>query len=266
MVHKLGLKVTSYVGGMRQGLHRHDELHLSMVLRGRLSERVGAYTEYASAFSVVAKDPDLHHANVFGPGPVLIAQLSLPGHGLSVLIDDVHPRPPWQWTHRAEVARPFLRLARRAGRGTTSLTAHDDDIVELLAALTAHPVTASSGDAPRWLAETLERVRQEWSPSLSVRDVAAWAGVHPVYLARCTRRWFGHGVHSELRRLRLAAAADALTATSGSVSAVAHATGFSDEPHLCRAFRAIAVTAGAYRAIASSVADVQGATVRGPSS
>lgn len=36
--------------------HSHDQLHLSLALRGRITERVGSTTEHAGALSAVVKD------------------------------------------------------------------------------------------------------------------------------------------------------------------------------------------------------------------
>jgi len=93
-------------------------------------------------------------------------------------------------------------------------------------------------------------LRESWHPGLTVADIAARAGVHPVYLARCVRRWFDTGVSEELRRLRIRSAAEAMMQTSGTVSRIAHAGGFADEPHLCREFRReVGITPGRYRAL-----------------
>jgi AraC-like DNA-binding protein len=71
-----------------------------------------------------------------------------------------------------------------------------------------------------------------------------------VYLARSVRRWYGTGVGEELRRLRIRSAAGAIAESGATVSTVAHAHGFADEAHLCRAFRrALGVTPGRYRAL-----------------
>ena len=67
-----------------------------------------------------------------------------------------------------------------------------------------------------------------------VQVVRRRAGVHPVYLARCVRRWYGTTVGDELRRLRLGASIAMLTNSQSTVSTVAHCGGYSDEPHFCR--------------------------------
>jgi AraC family transcriptional regulator len=121
-------------------------------------------------------------------------------------------------------------------------------VVDLLATFTARPAPAPRGRPPAWLARLMTEVRESWQPRVSVRDVARRADVHPVYLARAVRRWYGTGMGDELRRQRLRVAAAAVAGAAGTVSAAAQAAGFADEPHLCREFRrAVGLTPGRYR-------------------
>lgn len=265
---------SAYRPGTRHPPHRHDALHLSLVLGGRVLERVGAVTESAGALSVVAKDAGVTHADDFGPAGARMARLGLPGGTLGALVDvpagAVGCAAGWRWTHDPAVAAPFLRLVRRARDASTqgevggaiAFSAHDPDLLDLLAAFTARRAPEPRGRPPAWLAAIVAELRESWHPRLAVADVARRAGVHPVYLARCVRRWYGTGVAEELRRLRLRAAVAATVEARGPLSAVAHALGFADEPHYARAVRrATGLAPGGLRALVTSL-DYQG---RGPS-
>jgi AraC family transcriptional regulator len=247
-----------YAGGSRQPAHAHDEVHLSLVLRGQLSETVGTATVLAGPLSVVLKDAGVVHADTFGAGGATIARVNFRGGGVEALMGVGSAELAWRWSHHPAVAAAFLRLVQRAVRGDRRFPAADPDLLDLLAAIMARPASASPGAPPRWLREAMAKLRGAWHPRLAVSDIARDAGVHPVYLARCVRRWYGHGVRDELCRLRLAAAAGALAGDGGSVSEVAHRTGFADQSHLCREFRRSAgVTPGGYRAVAREVAKIQ---------
>jgi AraC family transcriptional regulator len=253
-VTTLSFHAGRYAGGLHQPAHEHDELHLSLVMRGRIAETVGGATEYAGALSVVAKDPGVVHADRFGPEGAAIARLSLPDRGVGDLIDSPHRAFAWRWAHDLAVATPFVRLVHRAGGADARFDASDEDVVELLAALTARPARTAGGAPPRWLLLAIERLREEWRPRMRVAEIARGAGVHPVYLARCTRRWYGVGIAELMRRERMRAATEAIAADAESVSAVAHGTGFADEAHLCREFRrAVGTTPGRFRSLVRSV-------------
>jgi AraC family transcriptional regulator len=189
------------------------------------------------------------HADEFRENAKL-ARLSLPFGILKSLVDDPARSVDWRWTHDPRIAQPFLRLVTRAHRdGAHTFHADDADLLDLLAAFTARPARAS-GVPPRWLEEVMDELRSTWQPGLRVADIARRAGVHPVYLARCVRRWYARGVAEELRQLRLRAAATSIAQSRETVSRIAHHCGYADEPHLCREFhQTLGITPRRYRSI-----------------
>ena len=248
MTITLSFHADAYQAGTRHPPHSHDALHLSLVLGGRVAETVGSVTEYAGALSVVAKDAGVIHANDFGIAGAKLARLILPSGTIGALVDRPSRAPDWKWTHDARVANPFLRLVHRAKGGAHSFDADDPDLLDLLAAFTARPAPLTRGRPPAWLEQTMLELRASWHPGITVADVARRAGVHPVYLARTVRRWFGTGVGEEIRRLRIRSAAALIAENGATVSTVAHSRGFADEPHLCREFRrTVGTTPGRYR-------------------
>jgi AraC family transcriptional regulator len=254
MAFALDLAVSTYQNGARQRAHSHDELHFSLVLSGRVSEDVGRSTEYGSPLSVVAKDSGVVHANSFDPLGCRMARISLKGGTMAALLDDMKRGQPWRWTHDARVARPFLRLVRRATLGARTIRSDDGDLIDLLAAFTARRVESNQGAPPVWLSDTVEALRAEWSPGTTVAHIAQRAGVHPVYLARCARRWYGHGIAEEMRRVRIKVASAAIATEGATISSIAHTMGFADEPHLCREFaRTTGVAPGRYRQLLRSL-------------
>jgi AraC family transcriptional regulator len=238
MTTGLTLHIARYAGGARQLPHSHDELHLSMVLAGGVTEAIAGRTELLGTGSIVCKDPGVVHANAWGDEGAVLARLSI-GQGLGD-IGDRAPAAPWTWAHDVSLAAPFLRIVSRARASDTSVAIADADVSDLLASLTARPASAVRGAPPAWLRDVMAQVRDGWHPGLTVASVAGSAGVHPVYLARCVRRWYGVTAGDELRRARMRHAMRSLAAEAVSVSRVAHEAGFADEPHLCRSVRAAA--------------------------
>lgn len=251
------LRAGRYPGGFSQPPHAHEELHLSLVLCGAVRERVGASAVEAGPLCVVLKDPGVVHDNTFGPAGATLASLRFRGPVTTLLgIEPGELR--WLWTRDAAVAARFLQLARRAAQGATHLAVGDVEVQALLGALAVARRFGPAGEPPPWLQRVMHQLRSRWRPGQRVAALAHAAGVHRVHLARSVRRWYGHGVRDELRWLRLGAAVDAL-AGAATISAVAHATGYADESHLCREFRdALGTTPGRYRGLVAAVANVQG--------
>jgi AraC family transcriptional regulator len=244
------LFANDYAPGTRHPVHEHEELQISLILRGAVEERVGGAVERGGALSVVVKDPGVRHADDFGRRGAFIARLSVPRADFACLVEDAGRAAPWRWTHDARVAAPFLRIVNRGNVGERSFATDDVDVVDLVAAISSRP-DAPAGAPPQWLAATVRELREGWTAGLTVAGVARRARVHPVYLARCIRRWYGIAAAALLRDARLRHAADALVDGHSTVSSVAHGTGFSDEAHLCRSFvEAAGCTPARFRSMA----------------
>lgn len=249
----LTLHVGHYPAGLTQPPHAHDELHLSLVLCGAVREDVESRAVDAGPLCVVIKDPGVVHADRFGPAGATLVSLRFRGP-VDALLGDRPAARRWQWTRDTGVAARFVAVACRATGGVTRLRADDADLVALFAALRAARHHPPPGQVPAWLEGLMQRLQEEWRPGARVAALARRAGVHRVHLSRSVRRWYGHGVRDELRRLRLAAAVNALASAPTTISAVAHATGYADESHLCREFRGVlATTPGGYRGLVTGL-------------
>ena len=240
-------EVAHYRAGERHLPHAHPGLQISVVLRGGVAERVARQTENARELSVVVKDPGVVHEDVFDRSDTVMASLGFPDATLADLVERRESAMPWRWTHDPCVAAPFLSLVSRSKNGIRNLSADDDDITDLVAAITARR-TVSNGEPPAWLRVIVAEITDAWHPGLSVGSLARSANVHPVYLARSMRRWYGHGVAEAIRRSRIRHATQGIARAASTVSTIAHDDGFADEAHLCREFaRTTGLTPGRYR-------------------
>jgi hypothetical protein len=88
MTITLSFHADDYQAGTRHPPHSHDELHMSLVLGGRVAETVGSVTEYAEALSVVVKDAGVVHADDFGTAGAKLARLILPFGTMDTLVDN----------------------------------------------------------------------------------------------------------------------------------------------------------------------------------
>ncbi|MGI8835724.1 MAG: helix-turn-helix domain-containing protein [Pyrinomonadaceae bacterium] len=114
----------------------------------------------------------------------------------------------------------------------------EDCVYETLASF---PYTESPGantPAPRGLEQIMQELNDTLVETVRVRDNAARAKVHPVYLARRFRRYVGCSITDYRTRLRTRAAAEILISSNASIASVATQCGFADQSHLCRAFKA----------------------------
>jgi AraC family transcriptional regulator len=101
---------------------------------------------------------------------------------------------------------------------------------------------------PQWMPRALELLHDRYAEDLSIAQVAAAAGIHPIYLARTFRRHFRCTPGAFTRFRRLEKAVGLLSSTASPLTEVALASGFADQSHLTHAFaRWFGVSPAQYR-------------------
>jgi AraC family transcriptional regulator len=112
---------------------------------------------------------------------------------------------------------------------------------------------ADSRRQPHWLGRIVERLNDEHARRHTTAELAAVAGVHPVYLACMFRRVFKVTLGEYLREVRVREASELLRHTRLPLAEIAIRLGFSDQSHFTRAFgRVVGMPPGAFRRVLSS--------------
>ena len=213
--------------------HAHEEVQLSIVLRGTIDETVSGVMHRGRAGDVIVKPAGLTHTNDFDATRILCIDF----------LPDAVPLPPaaYAWYRFDAATAAALRLARRyfAGDDVT------DDVADLLATLP--PRSATDRRLARQAAEALE------AGDTDVAALAATLGVHRVYLARIFREQWHCSPREYIQRMRVRDAAHRLASTRQPLADVALDAGFADQAHMTRAFtKIVQVTPGAFRKLAAS--------------
>jgi AraC family transcriptional regulator len=229
----------TYAPSERQERHAHSHTNISLVLAGSLEESVCGRVEHAFPLSVVAKPLDTEHRDLFGTRGARMLSLVLTPEFTASLKDWAPGLNHWRWSHGGPSTRWMLRLLKTYRRRRALPDGELENCVyEALASFTYTESSGAKTPAPRWL----ELIRQELDDTASekvrVRDLAACARVHPVYLARRFRRYVGRSITDYRTHLRTRAAAEILISSNASIAAAANQCGFADQSHLCRAFKA----------------------------
>jgi AraC family transcriptional regulator len=239
------VREVSYPAHLLQPRHAHAETTVTLVVAGSLRETVGRAQETARALSIVVKPGDTEHADQFGPRGTRTVQIGLTGPEAASLREWEPAARQWRWMHAGPAVPAFLRLLAFLRTSPHDHVLLDRGVIDVLSSL-RELADGSRRDPPAWLARVREEMDDVGS-GVRVRDIAARAGVHPVYLARQFRRYFGSSVVSYLQRGRVTRAADLIASSSLPLSMVAFQAGFADQSHLNRSFRSgTGLTPGAY--------------------
>lgn len=232
--------------------HSHDDAHFVLATRGRYL--TSAHGEASEGPVLVFNPPDVVHRDRFAGDGGWFMALSFPATA---------------W--RGLASRPATDAVRLSGSGaigaalalTRAVTARDPcplslESLSLELAGEAETRRVDGVRRPAWLDRAEEIIADRRADALDVADIAQAAEVHPVYLARAFRRWMGCSPGDRLRQRRLERAADLIARGRHDLAEVALLSGFCDQSHLSRAFRAgWGVTPGEYRRLAGQVANVQ---------
>lgn len=215
--------------------HCHNALGITLIVSGALEEATRIGTHRRGVCSVVVKPPELYHENLYGPRGTKTFQLTVD----RALLPEFPRVEGYGWYDGGPVTRAMVAMLRIACDGGFHTERDvDNGVIEILSALSEHEGNISHREPPRWLADMANALSAYADAPVSVRELAGEQGLHPVSLARTFRRHYGCSISEYVRRQRVLAACARLDADAGALARVAAETGFSDQPHLTRAFKA----------------------------
>lgn len=219
--------------GLRMDGHRHTEPTIVILLRGGLQvvgER-GDVVESAGTVRLCAPGSS-HSIRTVDGADCLIVSCD-PSHAVArhFIWRSVSETRCARYVAAARALEPIERAAAHA---STSPLDFETLFLNFLTALLREQVAMPV--APPWLEHALTTLSETAGRRGACRSVARDLGIHPVHLARVVRRFTGLTPRDYLRRERIVHASRVLRSSAGSVSRVAHQTGFADHSHFTREF------------------------------
>jgi AraC family transcriptional regulator len=120
-------------------------------------------------------------------------------------------------------------------------------VLELLAGVARQASNSENGNA-KWLSKARDFVHDRFLESISLAEVAEFAEVQPVSLARAFRKTYHCTVGDYVRRLRIESACQKLSSSDASLVEIALSAGFSEQSHFSRTFKRLTgLTPSEYR-------------------
>jgi len=224
---QLSVELARYPAGWGQGDHVDGIDALSLVVTGRLTERCQRTTVSAGPGQVVVKPASAVHRTSFDRETVILrfeAERLFPGDAGVV---------SWQWLACRQMAAGLLRAAELAGSG------QGDAAVDRLRDLLPDGGTACRETAapPLWLQQLHEELADRAPEGVTVAELAAGTGLHPVHVSRIYRRHYRMTPSEALQRFRLGRALRASAIEREPLAMAAASGGFSDQSHFSRVCR-----------------------------
>ena len=234
----------------RLASHVHEHASLAIMLAGSFDLGITGRSFACEPGSSVVEPPVERHSNSLGTAGARVLAVQPDPRALdrlgpcSELFDAV------RYAARSPVRGIAWRIVRELEcRDAVTTLAVEALVLEMLAlALRADRFERRTLRAPPWLLRARDRLHDRYLDPSGVGDLATVAGVHPDYLARAFRAWFGVPIGAYVRGLRLDWAAAQLAESATPIVEIAVRAGFADQSHFTRLFRwRTGVTPATYR-------------------
>jgi AraC family transcriptional regulator len=244
------LSETHYLPGSTLPRHSHESHYFCFVLRGSYSEAYEQKVRCCEPLMILYHPAGEVHAQSFDKTAVDLFRVEVNPTRLRY---EGHPDLRMNG-HDFRGGRPIV-LANKLYQefcepDAVSHLAIEGLGLELMAALARDPQhRANTFHQPqRWLSQALEVLKSRCFENLTLRDIAATVGVHPVTLAREFRRHYNCTVSEMVRRERIEFACRELLKPEVQLADVAIAAGFYDQSHFAKSFkRLLGITPTQYR-------------------
>lgn len=221
-------------------MHSHDLPFFGLLLRGFYGELYGRQQKQFSPMSLMFRPAGIPHQDEIAPGGSRFFHVELrPGWKARLAECSGKLDRGCEDTHGG----PLFWLAMQLLRETFAVEQSDPLCVESLLAevtgLAARLPLQDTKQAPHWLARVLDKLHAECCARLTLDDLSAAAGVHPVHLSRVFCRFQREGIGEYTRRLRIRASCRYLLDRELPLPEISLVTGFADQSHFTREFRRI---------------------------
>lgn len=215
--------------------HEHAQAYFSLLLAGDYLEEAGGSEWRYQPFDAGFHPARVPHCDSIGAAGARFLCLEVSAEPLDAADVRVWNAPALL---AADVAVQLLRLYRPLIIGTLSAIECETAVWELCGEVSREPRYAERG-YPAWLRRCVELVEGEFAEPLTVQDIARRSGIHPVHLSREFRRRFGESLGEYTNKVRVRHACALMRCDTVPLAAVAAATGFTDQSHLCRVFKSL---------------------------
>lgn len=219
--------------------HSHYLTSFYVVLEGGLTEFYGSNQRELEACSVVFTPPGEIHSNAFHGTWTCCFLVEFTSHWADRLAAPGISFDRSMHTRSMELTRLALGLYREfRNADRVSPLSVEGLALEILAALARQSESAPESFLPGWLRKARGLLNDRFSETLTLGGIAALVGIHPARLVRAFRKRHGCSLAEYQRRLRIKHASQQLVATRRPLAEIAVSTGFADQAHFCRVFKA----------------------------
>jgi len=229
--------------------HSHERAHFCLLLQGHYEENCGTRILIRKPGTLALMASGAIHSNLIHSTGIRFFSIEM----TSLWLDRANGCLEFSrgLTHFDNGSLPWLamRLYREfRSQDDVAPLAIEGLALEMLAGVARESSHISENGSDHWLRKAEDFLHGRFHESISLADVAKFAEVHPVSLARGFRRTYHCTVGEYVRKLRIEFACQKLTGSDASLVEIAFSAGFSEQSHFCRTFKLLTgMTPSEYR-------------------
>jgi AraC family transcriptional regulator len=231
------LVVAHHPAGSRLPRHTHERAYFCVNFGGSYHERYGRRSRHCQPGMLVFHPPGEAHSEEH-ESAVSTLNVELDASWLGRVAEVAVPLDRPAELRDATTVAAGMQLLREFRRGDGDAALAIEALTwEILATAAGPGAPAPSGRPPRWLSQARDLVEARLGRPVALHDLAAAAGVHPVYFAAMFRRFHGCSVGEYQRRRRFQLARAKLADRELPLAQIAIEAGFADQSHFTRTFK-----------------------------
>ena len=227
VAHRVGRKLPS---------HTHESAYFGLLLAGSYSEKCTQRSADYDPFTMGFHPPALTHSDEVGRCGSRMFCVELRDSYLSRIRPSLTAPQFVPELCASEVTWLGLRLYRSFAGETLADLELEELCGDMLERVSGSQLCEEKS-RPAWLDRALELLHGSYRESLTLEEIAAQIGVHPIHLSRVFRKYYRCTMADFVNRLRVQFACRALSSSWADLALVASEAGFADQSHLGRVFK-----------------------------
>jgi AraC-like DNA-binding protein len=210
--------------------HFHDKTAISFVLSGSIIETVNNNDTLGGIANVIIKPKKTVHRDVYSKNCSIICIYLNAENELSNSTQNLLKN--WSWLHSPDNYM-FLNTILKSKKEKEQL----EGIENFIAYFNRKKKDLNYQLPPIWLKELKNILDTSYNESLNSSELANMFKVHPVYMARVFRKFYGQSIKSYLNILRVNGTMASILNSNDKLASIAYDNGYSDQSHLNRKFK-----------------------------
>lgn len=216
--------------------HSHELAFFTLVLGGRYFDKFGKKEDCLDPMTVLWREEGISHRDRIGEKGGRFFFVEIRPDYLEKLRE--YHKPPKRLVKKNGT---LIWLASRLRREIQHWQSSSPLIVEgITLEMLGHLTPADTSvekRPPKWLVRVVEKLNEEFTCNLTIKELAGEAGVHPAHLTKVFRLFYNQTIGEYIHKRRIKFASELLCNKEIPLVEIAISSGFSDQSHLTRIFK-----------------------------